>query len=170
MSSLAARLLAPVLVSILGCLAARSSPTLERAQSSDCPQFLSMRLVEAGGLRRFQPAKEWSANDDIDTLMVVVASEMAGSARTLVIEGGVRARPITDDIADTTLRYAPIANVAVRRLVQYSDSRRAWTVRPSDLDSMAGAEGEEQVLRVRASVYAGGTRACSVSLELLAAM
>ncbi len=170
MTSRAACSLIALTVAALGCLGKSDDSTTNPAAALDCPQLLGMRLVEPDGSRGWKAVAEWSANDDVDTLLVVVAPDQARSTRRLLVEVGIRPVRLADDVADTTLRYETIANVAIHELTPRGDSRLVWRARPSALDSVAGIKGDERVLRVRASVQESGKRACAATVELLPAM
>lgn len=168
MISRVASVLLALVVSGLGCFGRAEDSSL--AGTEDCPQFLGTRLVATDGSLGPRGVTEWSANDDVDSLFVVVASEPSTGARQLVIEAGLRPVRLADDVVDTTLRYVSVANVAIRELLPLGDSRRVWRVRPSALDSIAGAKGDERTLKVRAAVHLSGRSVCERSVDILPLM
>lgn len=166
----ASSMLVALAVSALGCLGTSDESSVGRVDAGDCPQFLGMRLVGIDETHGLMVVREWSANDDVDTLFVVVSSEPSAATRQLVVEADIRPVRLADDVADTTLRYVSIAAVAIRELAPLDDSLRVWRVRPSALDRIAGTRGDERVLKVRAAVHANGRSICATTADILPSM
>ncbi len=158
--------------SLLSCESRVSANAGEAPHSKTCVQFLAMPAVSSAGASP-QPAVEWSANDDLDTLLL--AADTAQWSRGVIIEvqAGVRSVSADDSVKSAQMRYATIGRITPEHTNQRSlgnDLRVVAVFRPSALDALAGTKGDERVLQLRARAQGPDSTRCGAEIRLLIAM
>jgi hypothetical protein len=133
------------------------------------PQCLRTFVVEAKNGELVESADIlWSANDHLDSVLLVFHPTL--ETDSLWIDAGQREVSYTDSLVDTTLAYSSILRTVMGRLSLDSLGSRRITLSPSQLDSLAGATGDRQVLRVRVEARREMNAQCRTEISILPAI